>query len=347
MGTNSVKSISIIVPVLNGMRTLGALFDGIALQNYPVMEVLLLDSESNDGLDKFVLRWISRGMRIRILPVKREQFSHGPTRNFGARNASGEILVFMTQDAEPLGPRWLSSLVAPFDSPVVACVFSRHTARPYADPVTKSGIDELFDGMARGKDNYTSMNKDIDPEEYSRRPVRYWFNSDVCSAIRASVYDQIPFKDVPYAEDQIIGRDIIEAGYTKVFANNSIVIHSHKYSLAGLFKRYFDDNRGLRMTTGFYSRISGVSFFPRMLSGTIHAIKRMYLKREPCLAFWCFYALAYNAATVAGYTAGQFYALMPPRLQSALSAEGRAYNRKGCRIDTRTRRVGTSGRTRV
>ena len=41
-------------------------------------------------------------------------FSHGRARNLGAREAKGEIVVLLTQDAVPADRAWLARLLEPF-----------------------------------------------------------------------------------------------------------------------------------------------------------------------------------------------------------------------------------------
>jgi hypothetical protein len=48
-----------------------------------------------------------------VITIDRAVLDHGGTRNLGAKQARGEILVFLTQDATPADDLWLENLVAP------------------------------------------------------------------------------------------------------------------------------------------------------------------------------------------------------------------------------------------
>ena len=51
----------------------------------------------------------------------------------------------------------------------------------------------------------------------------------------------IPFdEDLIMSEDQQFSRDVIAAGHAVVYQPQSVVVHSHNYSLATCFRRYFD-----------------------------------------------------------------------------------------------------------
>src|SRR5205823_393769 len=47
------------------------------------------------------------------------------------------------------------------------------------------------------------------------------------------------------------GRDLLEAGYAKVFHPDARVLHSHDYRSLGFLRRYFDEFRGLREVLGY------------------------------------------------------------------------------------------------
>ena len=48
-----------------------------------------------------------------------------------------------------------------------------------------------------------------------------------------------------YAEDQLLARDMLAAGYAKVYRPDAAVIHSHDYRPLDQFRRSFDEWRGL------------------------------------------------------------------------------------------------------
>ena len=82
--------------------------------------------------------------------------------------------------------------------------------------------------------------------DYRRFPGRFTFLSDVNCAVARWALERVPYRDVPYAEDQLLGRELIEAGYAKVFHPEAAVLHSHDYPPATFFRRYFDEFRSLR-----------------------------------------------------------------------------------------------------
>lgn len=265
-------------------------------------------------------------MPIKINKINLAEFSHSRTRNAAAKVAIGDILLFMVQDAVPIGNNFLEKLIKPFYDPHVACVFAKHIARSEANPVVRSEIERCFSSFKTNNNEYTIQDAKINVNDYLKRPKWYWFNSDVCSAIRKSVFDQIQFPDIPYAEDQIIGKLIIEAGWIKVYADTAQVIHSHQYSLINYFKRYFDESRGLKIC-GLWYRIGFFDFFPRIILNFIRDAKTLFKNQERL--YWYIYAFLYHIIRISGYLLGQYFSLFPKNIQEKLSLEKKAYSRNG------------------
>ena len=77
------------------------------------------------------------------------------------------------------------------------------------------------------------------------------FFSDNNACIRRSVWQEIPYPDVDFAEDQIWAKKIIEAGYSKAYADDACVFHSHNYSLWQYLQRSFDESKALNSLFGY------------------------------------------------------------------------------------------------
>src|SRR5690606_31114836 len=72
------------------------------------------------------------------------------------------------------------------------------------------------------------------------------FLSDVAVALRRSVVvSEVPYRDVEYAEDQLMGRDLLAAGYAKAYAPDAVVEHSNDGDLREFGERALADRRGL------------------------------------------------------------------------------------------------------
>ncbi len=133
-----IQSVSVLIPTYQGMEFLDRLMGGLAEQDLKLdWDVYAIDSSSSDGTWEALEAWGER------LPVKlsRErittvEFDHGDTRNLLAARTRGDLLVFLTQDAIPSDPSFLSKLVKNFEDPEVAAVTCRNVPRPDAHHLT-------------------------------------------------------------------------------------------------------------------------------------------------------------------------------------------------------------------
>ena len=69
-------------------------------------------------------------------------------------------------------------------------------------------------------------------------------------AVAKWAWERYPYRTVPYAEDQLLGREVIEGGLAKVFHPEARVVHSHDFPPLQFFRRYFDEFRSLREVLG-------------------------------------------------------------------------------------------------
>ena len=71
-------------------------------------------------------------------------------------------------------------------------------------------------------------------------PASFYFFSNVSSVLRRSVWQQFPFPEVEFAEDQLWAKAVLEAGYQTAYRADSLVYHSHGYGPWMNLRRHFD-----------------------------------------------------------------------------------------------------------
>jgi O-antigen biosynthesis protein len=245
-----VSVVTVAIPVLNGTRYLDEVLSAVRAQRIDSeLEILIVDSGSTDGSLE-----IARRHGAVVHEIDRREFSHGGTRNRMLALARGDHVVFITQDATPADDGWLAALLEGFDQAAdVAAVFGPHEARPDASHMIKSEMERHFASWGHGREIQVQR-LDTSPEglaEYRRFPGQLTFFSDVNGAVARWAWERVPYREVPYAEDQLLGRELIEAGFAKVFHPGARVLHSHDYPPVAFFRRYFDEFRSLREVLGF------------------------------------------------------------------------------------------------
>ncbi|MFO0703066.1 MAG: hypothetical protein U0514_04415, partial [Candidatus Andersenbacteria bacterium] len=76
------------------------------------------------------------------------------------------------------------------------------------------------------------------------------FASNANTSYRRTAWEQTHFRDVSYAEDQLMARDLAATGWRKVFEPRAAVYHSHNFGVVETFQRYVDDWAGLQRAFG-------------------------------------------------------------------------------------------------
>jgi len=273
-------SVSIIIPTLNGgeafARNLKAMKDQ---EGVGPLELIVLDSQSRDGTAAAAAR-----AGARVMEVERAAFNHGRVRHRGAISATGDVLVFTVQDARPADRAWLRELIAPLKEGAGAAS-SRILPRPEAHLLAQRTV--LDSPMASPEPRRAAS----PPEEFRAlspaRKRRFACFDDISSAVDAAVYEKVPFRPVPMAEDLQWALDALEQGVAIAFAPRSVILHSHEYSLAALYARYRDDARAMRRVLGLRTRRNFLHF----LKGWAYEVSRdfAFLRRKGLLA-WSRYA---------------------------------------------------------
>ena len=140
--------------------------------------------------------------------------------------------------------------------------------------------------------------------------------SNVNAAIPRAVLERFPFRDdLTMSEDQEWSRRVLRDGYALVYEPRAAVRHSHAYTIASAFRRFFD---------------SGVSAEHAYVEGdesraALRRAGRRYAREELAWLWrtgrrrWIPYAAVYEAGKFAGLQLGLRHGRLPRRLVSRLS----------------------------
>ena len=238
---------TIVIPTKNGGELFGQVLDRIYGQvTQYTYEVICVDSGSTDNTLQIIQEHPAK-----LIQIPAEEYGHGKTRNLGASYGNGEFICFLTQDALPVHESWLENMLNAMKlDPQIAGGFGRHLPYSQCNFIDERDINGLFAGF--GQTNTIFYNED--PNRYETDPgyrsVLAFF-SDNNSCLRRSIWEQYPYPDVEFAEDQIWMRQMIEKGYKKVYCPDATVYHSHNYDPATYFMRYYDEHKGLYEIHGY------------------------------------------------------------------------------------------------
>ena len=208
-------------------------------------EVLIYDTSSTDETPSIIAEFAEQYDQIRTKTISKSEFSHGHTRQAAAEDARGAIIVYLTQDAVPANMMWLTNLVAPILDGYADAVVGKQIPRSDAPPILKYDIKDTFAHL--GSDVGVTVYRDNSTRFSQQEKDISAFFSDVNSAIRREILlTDVPFRDIPYAEDQMMGRDLLDHGFTKAYSPRGAVIHTNEIALPEFRKRIFDETVGLR-----------------------------------------------------------------------------------------------------
>jgi hypothetical protein len=126
--------VSIIVIAYNEAKYISKTLESVASQTYGNYEVILVDDHSTDRTVEIAKAF---GSMMPLKIVQKEIRGPSRSRNFGAANAKGEIILFLDADII-LPPDFLEKALARFDRQSLSVAFFDFT------PVTDSKIDLLY-----------------------------------------------------------------------------------------------------------------------------------------------------------------------------------------------------------
>jgi rhamnosyltransferase len=211
----------------------------------------------------------------------------------------------MTQDAVLTDPDAIVHLLRAFDDPSVAAAYGRQLPRPEAEAIEAHA--RIF--------NYPESPQKRDISRRSDLGFKTIFISNSFAAYRRSVLTAVggfPI-DVIFGEDTITAAKLLMAGWKIEYVPQARVFHSHSYSLAQEFKRYFDigvlHSRESWLVKSFGAATGEGSKF---LRSEITYLMNREMARIPA-------SLIRSALKLAGYRLGLIESHIPPPIKSRLS----------------------------
>ena len=226
-----MTTVSIILPTKNVENNIGDLLRSVYRQDFSgEIETIILDS-SDDKTPE-----IAKGFPVKFIHVEEDDYNYGGTRNYGASMAKGNYLIFLSADVIIKDTQWLTKLLMPFKDSMVAGVFGRQHPKKNASP-----MEDFFIQYAYPPKSYV-LAPDAHGKIYMKNRM---FFSNTNAAIRKDVWKDIKIPEMLMSEDQEWAKRVLLAGYKIAYASESVVCHSHDYSLKQVFHRFFDSGATL------------------------------------------------------------------------------------------------------
>lgn len=249
--------VDIICPLYNAEKYIYNLNSALLNQkNVTINKIKYILTESNDKSEK-----ILKELNVEYKKIKRNEFSHSLVRENAAKESNADIIVFITQDIVIESDNWLERLVMPIINNEVDACYSRQ--------LSKFNNIEKY---TREK-NYPDISCVKSKQDISRLGLNTFFFSDASSAIRNKTFKELNYydeKNLPINEDMYIAYKLIMNNKKIKYCADSIVYHSHNFSLKELYDRY-------KLTGKFFKENSYFNEFSANKSGA--GLAKYVLKR--------------------------------------------------------------------
>lgn len=300
MSTN--PKVSVILPTLNGAKYLTDFFSALKSQTCQPGEIVVGDSGSDDNTVDIC---VENGAKV--IKIDRKHFDHGGTRSRLAQLASGDFLIFFTQDAILTHPECIEKILNVFQlDPSVGCAFGRQLAKKDATIFARHLRDF----------NYPPVSYVYEYDDRKNKGLRTIFISNSFAVYRKDILEECDyFKNaLIFGEDTYTLGKILKAGYKVRYDADSCVFHSHNYKLLEEFRRSFDIgvlHSREKWLLDTYGRAEGV--------GTLYIrsiFAKLYRERKFLLMFDCFLR---SGLKVIGYKLGKQNNVLPKAIAPYLS----------------------------
>ncbi|MBF0556302.1 MAG: glycosyltransferase family 2 protein [Nitrospirae bacterium] len=291
-------SISVIIPTLNASALLDPIVRAIRGQLTAVAEIIVIDSASVDNSAA-----IAGSLGCKVIKIDRAAFNHGTTRNIAASAASGDVIIFMTQDALPADNRLTQELLVPLQDPQTAASYARQIAAADAAPVERFSREFNYPGIP--------ILKSLDA--LNALGIKTFFFSNVCSAIKREVFmESGGFQSAIMNEDMLFASRLILSGYKVAYCPEAAVIHSHNYSFTKQFRRNFDIGVSLKEGRLLKYANPGGEGLRYLREGAARLLNEGKYS-------WLLYFILDSCFRYAGYSMGVRYDLLPKALRRWMS----------------------------
>lgn len=225
-----MPSVSVVIPVRNGVRSIRDCIEGILHQTMPVGEIVVVDSGSTDGTRE-ILEFYSD---VRVIGIEPSEFNHGETRNLGARATTGDWIAFTVQDARPADATWLERLVeGVMDEEVVGVCGSQVV--PHERDKNPAEWFRPTSGPRMTRVQFASAEEFDQRSPTAKLDACGWDN--VTALYRRDVLFEIPFRPVNFGEDALWAKDAIRSGHALVYNPAARVYHYHDMTPDFAFER--------------------------------------------------------------------------------------------------------------
>jgi GT2 family glycosyltransferase len=223
--SRTLPIVSVVVPVLNGERTIKECLVSLLRTDYPRerREILVVDNGSTDRTAEII-----KSFPVRYL---REERQGAPAaRNTGIQASRGELVAFTDADCV-VTREWLGELVRAFDEDGIGGVAGEIFPYPPKTPAER----------------YAARMRSLSPQKYLSRPLMP-FAVFANLAFRQDVFDRVGLLDETITmgaeATDFCTRFLRVTGLRLEYAPNAVVFHRYRATAREFLKQQWNYGRG-------------------------------------------------------------------------------------------------------
>lgn len=228
-------AVSVVIPTLNAGPEFRWLLRKLHGQHgFRELEIVIVDSGSSDGTVD-----LAHTAGCTVVEISPSDFSHSFARNAGGDIARGDYVLFMVQDAYPIGDYWIYGML---------CYLMDHAGERLAAlscaEYNRSDSDIMYNWVINthyrflGCLDYDRIGEFKGNDHTLLRS--YGQLSDVACLMTKDVFRRYRYRG-DYAEDLDLGIRLIKDGYRVAMLASIKVVHSHNRPAYYYLKRSFVD----------------------------------------------------------------------------------------------------------
>lgn len=217
--------IDIICPLYQAEQYIEKLHESLLKQkNVNIGKIKYILTKSSDKSEE-----ILNNNKLDYEVISKNDFSHSLVRERAALKSNSDIVCFISQDIVIERDDWLENLVRPIINGEAEATYSRQ--------LTKfSNIEKYTREYNYPENSIIKSKKDI-----KELGLNTFFFSDASSAVKTEIFKKLngyDGKKLPINEDMYLAYKLIMNDYKIKYCADSVVYHSHHFSLKQLYDRY-------------------------------------------------------------------------------------------------------------
>ncbi len=217
--------VDIICPLYQAEQYIENLHQSLLKQkNIKINQIQYILTESNDKTEE-----ILKKNKLNYRTVSKNEFSHSIVREKAVFQSKADIICFITQDIIIKREDWLEKLISPIVNGEAEATYSRQISQ--------------FNNIEKytREYNYPEKSSIKSKKDIQKLGLKAFFFSDASSAIKKDIFIKLKgydSKNLPISEDMYFAYKLIINGYKIKYCADSIVYHSHNFSLKEIYDRY-------------------------------------------------------------------------------------------------------------